>query len=135
MEAPSPCPPRASPPTPSPALPASIDAALRALLRDVVRDVVREELAGLTAPAVAPPPPGLPLYLTAEQAAEIAGVAEKTVRGWVRAGKLRGHWAGRLLRIERTDLEHFMRTGVTTPGESGDVDGLAARILGRRRKG
>lgn len=118
--------------------PSSIDEALRALLREVVREVVREELAGLVGHALAPAPPtlspGLPQFLNARQAGEVAGVAEKTVRGWVRAGKLRGHWAGRLLRVDRADLERFMRDGLSPSGASVDVAVLAASILRRRRK-
>jgi excisionase family DNA binding protein len=117
-----------------------VDVGLRDLIRDVVREVVREELAAAlnrTPPsneASARAPTDRLQYLNTKQAAEASGVAEKTVRAWVRTGKLQGHWAGRLLRIERGELDRFMRVGLASTGEGPGVDKLAASILARPRK-
>ncbi len=51
--------------------------------------------------------------LTVEQVAQTLGVAEKSVRVWIKAGKL-GHFrAGRLMRVHRLQLQAYMtRNGV-----------------------
>lgn len=91
--------------------------ALRQLFAEELRRVVREELpaivrkamqeaggvAGDRADSLAQAD-----YLTAEQAAAIAGVKPETVRGWVRRGDLPSHHAGRLLRLRRDELTDFL---------------------------
>ena len=47
-------------------------------------------------------------YLTAKEAAKMAGVTPATVRGWLKAGDLAGHGRGRVLRIRRSELEAFL---------------------------
>jgi excisionase family DNA binding protein len=112
----------------------SLDLALRTLLRSVVRDVVREEI-GVVAQAAAPDPrTTLREYLSTGAAAALTGVADKTVRGWVHGGKLRGHWAGRFLRIERSELEDFMKLGLATTESDLSADEVADKILNRRRR-
>ncbi|MGB9663169.1 MAG: helix-turn-helix domain-containing protein [Moorellaceae bacterium] len=46
--------------------------------------------------------------LTPEEAAEILAVSPKSVREWLRQGKLKGVKAGRLWRIRKCDLEAFL---------------------------
>ncbi|MBT9173671.1 MAG: hypothetical protein DDT21_02075 [Syntrophomonadaceae bacterium] len=46
--------------------------------------------------------------LTPQQAAERLAVSPKSVRGWLRQGKLRGVRAGSLWRIRESDLEAFL---------------------------
>jgi excisionase family DNA binding protein len=50
-----------------------------------------------------------------EEAAEILGVHQETVRQWLRSGKLGGVKAGpRLWRVRESDLQKFLQT---KPGE------------------
>jgi excisionase family DNA binding protein len=113
----------------SPAM--NLDVVFRGILREVVREVLREELSVALA-RLAPPPEQEPArYLPAKSAAEVSGVAEKTIRAWVRQGRLRGHWAGRLLRIERGELDRFLATSGAQKKEL-DVDAIARNILHRR---
>jgi excisionase family DNA binding protein len=53
--------------------------------------------------------------LTLEQAANRAQVAVKTMREWLRTGKLKGIKAGRLWRVRANDLEHFFEASVKRP--------------------
>ncbi|MCG0278535.1 MAG: helix-turn-helix domain-containing protein [Thermanaeromonas sp.] len=46
--------------------------------------------------------------LTPEEAAEILAVSPKSIREWLRQGKLKGVKAGRLWRIRERDLEAFL---------------------------
>lgn len=48
------------------------------------------------------------MFLAPEDAAEVLGVSRKTVREWLRRGKLRGVKVGRLWRIRESDLEAFL---------------------------
>ncbi len=50
-------------------------------------------------------------YLSTAEAAELAGVAEQTVRRWVREGALEPGRAGRLLRFRASDVEKLIRRG------------------------
>jgi excisionase family DNA binding protein len=47
---------------------------------------------------------------TAEQAAAIFQLSPKTVKDWLRAGKLTGYKIGRVWRVKGADLEAFIRT-------------------------
>jgi excisionase family DNA binding protein len=47
-------------------------------------------------------------YYSTEDVAEILGFKEKTVREWLRTGKLKGKKVGRLWRIKESDLEEFI---------------------------
>lgn len=115
----------------------TLDAVFRALLREVVRDVVREEIAALQRPAPtasvdAPASTSPSPYLSPQEAAVVVGVREKTIRSAVKSGRLRAHRLGRLLRIERADLEEYMK-GVAAAGPPVDVDGIALKLLQGRR--
>lgn len=46
--------------------------------------------------------------LTPDDAADRLAVSPKSIREWLRTGKLRGVKAGRLWRIRETDLEAFL---------------------------
>jgi excisionase family DNA binding protein len=46
--------------------------------------------------------------LTPEEAAERLAVSPKSIREWLRQGKLKGVRAGRLWRIRERDLEAFL---------------------------
>jgi len=117
--------------------PPTLDGVLREMLRDVVREVVREELRGalasLALPA-APEPKLIPQYLTPQEAARFCGVSEKTIRAWVQEGKLAERRAGRLLRIERCELEAYLAKRTAAPSANRlDVDALARHILAYRK--
>jgi excisionase family DNA binding protein len=53
--------------------------------------------------------------LTLEQAANRAQVAVKTMREWLRTGKLKGIKAGRLWRVRARDLERFFEESAKRP--------------------
>jgi excisionase family DNA binding protein len=53
--------------------------------------------------------------LTLEQAANRAQVAVKTMREWLRTGKLKGIKAGRLWRVRASDLERFFEESAKRP--------------------
>ena len=107
------------------------------MVREAVRDVVREELPGVLAALMAtaaPEPESESRYLTPQEAASRCGVSEKTVRGWVQEGKLPARRAGRLLRIDRHDLEDYLASSNGAPSSNRlDADALASNILSRRR--
>jgi len=47
-------------------------------------------------------------YYSTEDVAEILGFKEKTVREWLRTGKLKGKKVGRLWRVKESYLEEFI---------------------------
>ena len=69
---------------------------------------------------------GVPRLLTTAEAAEVLRVRPKTVRAYVRAGRLSAVRFGRSLRIREDDLEAFLQDGHRDIGELADV---AARLL------
>lgn len=48
---------------------------------------------------------------TPEGAAEALMVSPKTIREWLRTGKLKGVKLGRLWRVRERDLQEFLQTG------------------------
>jgi excisionase family DNA binding protein len=78
-----------------------------------VRAEVRAALADRAGPAS---------YLSTRAAASMAGVAEGTVRRWIREGRLTGHRAGRVLRVSADELRRLLAgprrsDGAPTPEE------------------
>lgn len=51
--------------------------------------------------------------LTPEEAALQLGITPRTIREWLRNGKLPGVKLGRLWRVKETDLEAFIAQSVT----------------------
>jgi excisionase family DNA binding protein len=47
-------------------------------------------------------------YYSPEDVAEILGVKDRTVRAWLKSGKLKGKKLGRLWRVKESDLEEFI---------------------------
>jgi excisionase family DNA binding protein len=93
--------------------PMTVDQAIRAAVRDAITDELRKAVK----PVVQEKPVAVASeYLSADQAAAVAGVRAATVREWISQGKLQGHRAGRLLRIRRDELERFLAGASTTPG-------------------
>lgn len=48
-------------------------------------------------------------YYTIEEVAKLLKVAYLTVYRWIRSGKLTAYKAGKQYRIEKTDLDKFMK--------------------------
>jgi excisionase family DNA binding protein len=107
---------------------------VRLALHDEVMELLRAELPAALRAALGPPPTCPPeavpteVYVTATRAAEIAGVRAATIRSWVVSGELRGHHAGRLLRIRVDDLHAYLaRQKERAPI---DLDRRAGELLG-----
>lgn len=62
-------------------------------------------------------------YQTVQEFAERLGVAESTVRVWIKSGELRAIDIGKGWRIADSDLERFLKARETAPR---DRDGTAA---------
>lgn len=75
-------------------------------IRSIVREVVREELAqrGDARPAN-------DCYLPTAEAAALVGVADGTIRRWIRERRLPSHRAGRVLRVRTSDLHELLAGG------------------------
>ena len=69
---------------------------------------------------------GVPRLMTTAEAAEVLRVKPKTVRAYVRAGRLSAVRFGRALRIREDDLEDFLRDSHRDAGKLAEV---AARLL------
>ncbi len=103
---------------------------IRAIVREEVRAALREALADVGRALT--PVPAEDGYLSVEKAAELAEVHPDTIRGWVKAGRLPRHHAGRELRVRRSELHAFLSAA---PNERATPEVEAAGILARRRKG
>ncbi|MFF2040737.1 helix-turn-helix domain-containing protein [Kitasatospora sp. NPDC058170] len=57
----------------------------------------------------------MPQYYSVEQVAELLGLHVRTVRGYVRDGRLKATRIGKQYRIARQDLEEFTGAPVTPP--------------------
>ena len=86
--------------------------------------------------------------LTVEQAAEKLQVKPKTVRAWLRAGKIPGRKIGRVYRVPEDELEAYVASGILgdeslafetpralrlvppPPGQRKSARGIAAHIPG-----
>lgn len=78
---------------------------IQAVVRQAVADAMREARPQERAK------PGLPSYLSIKQAAEVAGVSDETVAGWLTRGELPTHWAGRRRRVRLDELERYLAQG------------------------
>jgi excisionase family DNA binding protein len=70
-------------------------------------------------------------YLSVQEAAEVLGVAAKTIHALIRRGELRSYRVGRLVRIQRDDLNACV---MTERDELVDVDARCDEILERSTK-
>lgn len=104
----------------------SIEETIRRVVREEVRAALEEHIPRL-APAEPKPPPPSPL-LTVEQVAERCHAKPKTVREWIRSGRLHaGKAGGRRYLVTLMDLERFMRSGASA-GAGATVAGEVERI-------
>jgi excisionase family DNA binding protein len=106
-------------------------------LLQAMRELIRAEFApahGSQAPARCSESEPQPKYLTPQEAADCCGVSSKTIRSWIRNGKLPACRAGKLLRIDRRDLEDYLASSNGAPSSNRlDADALASNILFRRK--
>lgn len=58
--------------------------------------------------------------LTPEAAAERLAIAPRTIREWLRQGKIKGVKVGKLWRIKEDALEEFLTSGFTTGNKEED---------------
>ena len=77
-----------------------------------LRQLIREESVGHRGSPVSDSPPGSSSepYLTVAEAANLARIAESTVRARIRNGDLRAQRVGRRVIIARTELDRFLRS-------------------------
>jgi excisionase family DNA binding protein len=94
---------------------------LRELISDEVRRVLREEGRDSA---------DRPEYLPVAAAAAIAAVTPDTIRVWIGQGRLGRYSAGRELRVKRSELEAFLRSGPGTLNRSPEEE--AQQFLARR---
>ncbi len=74
----------------------------------LIRRVIREELSLLSEELRREERSTTTRFLSATEAANIAGVQPSTVRDWVARGDLQSYRAGRLLRVDREDLINYL---------------------------
>ena len=88
-------------------------------ITDTCRDEVRRQLAEAMRPDD---------YLTMRAAANVASVAPRTVRRWIRSGRLRGVGAGRLLRVPQADLETLLHGGRRGDLTNAEIDRMVDEL-------
>jgi hypothetical protein len=98
--------------------------ALRALVAEEMRKVLREEMCRQ---------PERDEYLPVATAAQIAAVVPDTIRAWIRQGRLTERWAGRELRVIRSELDRLLATPTPSSSEASPEE-EARRYLRRRQK-
>lgn len=78
--------------------------ALRACITQLVNEAVAKALA-------ASPGHVTREYLSAAEAASLAGVTVATIRRWISEERLANHGVGRKIRVDRAELDALMRPG------------------------
>lgn len=58
--------------------------------------------------------------MTPAEVAEVLKLAEKTVKDWLRAGKLQGVKIGKVWRVRRVDLEAYIEESMKRTGQGDD---------------
>ena len=106
-----------------PAAAVGLELRLFELMRLSVREEVRAALAesGPSSTVVRE------AYVSPKRAAELTGLAEWTIREWIRTGKLKACKAGRVWRIKREELDSMLARGVP----SGDVKEQVRAVIAR----
>lgn len=111
----------------------TLDEAIRITVKQAVAselDDLRQAIASLKASIQANPAPAAPHdYVDAIEAAAIAGVKPQTVRRWIARGELRGHRAGRLLRVRVDELRAFLASSPASGPAEPDDELLARRLF------
>ena len=88
--------------------------ALREIIRDEIRATLRQELGKKPAASGE--------FVSVADAAQIASVAQQTIRVWIRGGKLKRYNAGRVYRVRRTELEALLAS------PPGNTEGLGREV-------
>ncbi|MGC4120414.1 MAG: helix-turn-helix domain-containing protein [Myxococcales bacterium] len=93
-------------------------------------ELLRRELRAVLAEQAFAKPP-VKVWLSVQEAAEIAGVHEDTTRSWIHSGLLKATRCGRSnhFSIKRSDLDAFMESQPAHAPESVDVDNEVERIM------
>lgn len=99
-----------------------------------LRRVVREELAALVG-RQSSEGAGRTALINTTQAAAAAGVSERTLRSWMKSGKLKRHGQGRLVLVDTEELMRFLSTPEATPGEELAPDDWAAMKQRKQQQG
>jgi excisionase family DNA binding protein len=68
--------------------------------------------------------------LTPEQAASRLAVSSRSIREWLRSGKLKGVKAGKLWRIRDSDIEDFLDHGQEERGKGTQPDDPFLEVIG-----
>ncbi len=68
--------------------------------------------------------------LTPEQAANRLAVSSRSIREWLRTGKLKGVRAGRLWRIRDRDIEQFLEDGSERQAGTAQTDDPFLEVIG-----
>jgi excisionase family DNA binding protein len=102
-----------------------------ASLARAIAELVRVEVDARVRAALAERPAVAELLSTAE-AAQYAKVSPRSIRRWLDQGKLRALYAGRELRIRRTDLDKLMGAGRRAPAQSRALARSPCPRAGRR---
>jgi excisionase family DNA binding protein len=68
----------------------------------MIRDEVRQAVAAALAERREPPPP---VWLTLAEVAEVVRVHQRTVRTWIRTGRLPAARVGNIVRVRRSHLD------------------------------
>ena len=113
--------------------------ALQNIIGHSIRPIIREEverllldLRQMVADTLSSQTRELEEYISVGHAARFVGVKEATVRDWIKKGYLQEFRAGRLLRVQKTELERFLLSG--TNDKKPSTEKLANMILGKRVK-
>jgi hypothetical protein len=102
-----------------------------------LRRVVREEVAaivGRPSASASLGDGGRPSLVSITQAAACAGVSERTLRAWMKAGKLKRHGQGRVALVDTQELKCFLSTPEAKPGEELSPESWVALKQQRRNK-
>jgi excisionase family DNA binding protein len=97
-------------------------------LLELMRLSVREEVRAAFAEARPANGGDREAYVSPKRAAELTGMAEWTIRDWIRTGRLKAYKAGRMWRIKREDLDAMLARGGV---ERSDVKEEARAIVAR----
>jgi excisionase family DNA binding protein len=91
----------------------TIEESLRSIIREEFASLKQEILVELRRSQIAAP---VAMYLTTEEAAEIARVTPATVREWIKTGALRQRRSGQRLLVSASELHAYL-AGELLPDE------------------
>jgi excisionase family DNA binding protein len=91
----------------------NVEQSLRAFVAEVVRDELKKQRAESARPDT---------FLSTAEAAELARVHQKTIRRWIKTGRLEALNAGRERRVRRADLEQLLKAGRRRPAHEDLTD-------------